>query len=373
MASIAVSRPPDILIRTAPPLSATSDSPLAEVAKPPVSASNHADDNDAGIPAEMTLQEKAAADAARSVEAGADPETTEKPAKPAKADKTAKAEPTEPEVKVEAAGEDDEVDVSDLPPGTPTWAVREISKARKVSRTQVAEAAAAIKAATDAAAAARAELAALRAAAEKTPEQAKPLEPVVDARPTRDAFDDPDSYDTALTEWAEREGVRKVAAKQEAEAQAKAKADAEAEAARQAAIWTARRTAAIEKYPDYEKVAEGDHVVSMPMASAMMGLENGTDVAMYLGQNPEESAKIAAMPSPVLQMVEVCKLAAQLSAPKPRATRAKPIEPIERNTAPADTSEREPSMDEWAAKRNPEIMNGRKPFFNVTERVAARH
>jgi hypothetical protein len=369
VAAIAVSRPPDILIRTAPPLSATSDAPLADVAKPPESASNHAEDQENGVPAEMTLQEKAEADAAKSTEAGAEPDAA--PAKPAKAD-----------AKPAAAGEDDEPDLSDLPPGTPTWAVREISKARKASRAQIAEAASATKAAkeaTDAAAAAQAELAAIRAKLETTPPaDAKPTEqaadPAADPRPTRDQFYDPDSYDEALTGWAEREGMRKVEAKAAAEAQQAQAAANEAETLRVQAAWDTQRTAAIEKHPDYVKIAESDdHAVTPVMATAMMGLDNGTDVAMWLGQNHDDSARIAAIASPVLQIVEICKVAAQLATPKPRAARARPIEPVDRGTAPADTSAREPSMDEWAERRTKEILNGRKPFFSATERTSARH
>jgi hypothetical protein len=367
VASVAV-RPPDILIRTAPPLSATSEPPLAEVPKPPVSASNNADDQESGVPAEMTLQEKADADAARSTEAGAEPEPDAKPAKPAK---------TEAAAKTDAATDADPIDLSDLPPGTPTWAVREISKAREASRTKVAEAAAAIKAATDAAAAAQAELAALRAKAEPAAADTKPGDAVTetsaDVRPTRDQFYDPESYDEALTAWAEREGVRKVAAKAAEEARQAQVAANEAEAARVQTEWSGQRASAIERYADYVAVAEGDHAVSMPMAQAIMSLDNGADVAYWLGQNPEESARIAALPSVARQLVEIGRVSARVSAPKPRAARAKPIEPIDRGTAPADTSEREPSMDEWAAKRNPEILNGRKPFFAVSERVAARH
>ena len=72
MASTAVSRPPDILIRAAPALSATADAPLEQAPRPPISVLNHADDQDAGIPAEMTLEEKAAADAARTTPALSD-------------------------------------------------------------------------------------------------------------------------------------------------------------------------------------------------------------------------------------------------------------------------------------------------------------
>ena len=42
-------RGPDIILRTAPPLSATTDAPLTEVPKPPASASNDPADQAIGL------------------------------------------------------------------------------------------------------------------------------------------------------------------------------------------------------------------------------------------------------------------------------------------------------------------------------------
>lgn len=388
MASIAVSRPPDILIRTAPALSATADAPLEALPKPPVSASNDAGDQDAGVPAEMSLEEKAAADPAlKSADAtGTASEATEAP--PAKPGNPAKAKPDSDAKSAEATdtADDGEPDLSDLPPSTPKWALREVSIARKALRTQTAQADAAVKSATETAAAAQAELADIRAKLAAVPTETPQSDAKADPRPTRDRFDDPDTYDSALTEWAQREGERKAEAKIAAEAaaaraanesaaQAAQKAANEAELSRLKSAWDSKREAAIAKYEDYVAVADGDHAVSVPMAHAIMLADNGPDIAYHLGKNPEESARIAALPNIGLQLLEIGKLAATLSTPAraPRNARSRPIEPIERGNAPADTSDREPSMDEWAAKRNAEIRNGRTPFFMAAERAAARH
>ena len=363
-----VSRGPDILIRTAPPLSATSDGPLGEVAKPPVSASNDAGDQDSGVPGEMSAQDQADARTAKVTDVTAP--TGKKPP----AAKTPEAE----------------IDVSDLASNLPGYAVREISKARKAARTQVAEATAqadaAAKSATEAADAARAELAALRAKLEATsPAESEPAvnrteaegrsggatrDPSAEARPTRDTFDDPDAYDTALSEWAMREGVRtaeaKIASDRAAAEAAAQKSAQEAEIAALNTRWEASKAKASEKYQDYAAVAEGEHTVSVPMAHAILVLENGTDVAYHLGKNPEESARIAAIKNPMMQVLEIGKIAARLAAPPSRAPRSRPLEPIDGSFSPADTSGREPSMEEVAARVNGRYQAGRRPFLEAS-------
>ena len=361
-------RGPDILVRTAPPLSATTDGPLGEVAKPPVSASNDAGDQDSGVPGEMSAQDQADARTAKVTDTTSGESAGKKPA----AAKTPEAE----------------IDVSDLASNLPGYAVREISKARKAARTQVAEATAqaeaAARTATEAADAVRAELAELRAKLEAAP--AKPVEPdhqapaveqTADARPTRDTFDDPDAYDTALSEWAMREGVRSAEAKiasdkAAADAAARTATEAAQKAAQEAEIvglknrWETSKAKATEKYADYASVAEGDHTVSVPMAHAILALENGPDVAYHLGKNPEESARIAAITNPMMQVLEVGKIAARLAAPPSRAPRSRPLEPIDGSFSPADTSGREPSMEEVAARVNGRYQAGRRPFLEAS-------
>jgi hypothetical protein len=377
----AVVRGPDIIIRTAPPLSATSDGPLGEINRPPVSASNDPADLARGVPKEMTMLEKAAADAARSAAATAEPVEPEPDAdlnEVEAGEDDAAAVAAKKAADLDAVPDEFEVDGKKVP--TPPWAKREMTKARNKQRAAEAlatEREAAVKTANAAAEAARAELAELKAKAEAQP-PAKPAEPApVDLKPARDAFDDPDAYDTALTEWGVREGERKAQTKIEGEQQAARDAEAqktaeatratqEAEAARLNADWQTRRTAAIEKYPDYAAIVEAESLkISEPMAAAILLAENGTDIAYHLGQNSDVAERIAAMPNPMAQLIEIGRLSATLAAPpQRRQPRPRPIEPLESNAAPADTSEREPSMDEWAARRMPQILSGNKPAFS---------
>lgn len=361
-------RGPDILVRTAPPLSATSDAPLAEIAKPPPSASNDPADQTNGVPTEMSPQDQAAARTARVV----DPDAPTPAADPG-------AGQDEPKP---GDGTDDmietiHVDGKDV--SLPPWMKREITKARNRQR----DAETAAKTAADELVAMRASIAELKAKVETKP--AEPVQPVAeDIRPTRDTFDDPDAYDTALTEWAQREGERKAAEKiaaevarteQEAAArQAEAlKAAQDAEATRLSAAWEVKRAKATEKYGDYEQVTNADDLQITPiMAVRITRTENGADVAYYLGQNKAEAARIAAMTDPTDQVAEIALIASRLATPAARAPRARPLEPVDTGNAPSDTSQREPSMEEYGRRRTKEILGSRRPFMEPAAPARAR-
>jgi hypothetical protein len=364
-------RGPDILVRTAPPLSATVDSPLGEVAKPPVSASNDEGDQASGVSTEMTPQAQAEARAAKVTDTTATEGDTD--AKPA--DKAADADG---EVEIMVDGKKVE---------TPPYVKREITKARNQQRAAQAaaeEAKAAAKAATEALAALQAEHAALKAKGE--PEKPA-VEETIAPRPTRDKFDDPDAYDEAVIAWSKAEGVREAEAKLAAD-----KAAAEAEAARTSqeaaqkahtakvaeieAAWEARKAEAAQKYEDYEAVTTADGlIISDAMAAVIFQVDNGTDIAYHLGQNREESLRIASLPNVALQMMEIGRLSERLGAPKPRAARARPIEPIDTGSAPATDATREPSMEDYGASRTVQIQAARRPFMDrsAPPARAARH
>ena len=400
MAVAPVRRGPDILQVAPIPLSAVTDQPLPGAIAPPVSASSDATDQANGVAKEISAEELAAGETARR---GVDPIEV--------------AAANEPAKKVEAAKSADEPydDGIVVPPGLPGFATREIAKIRKQARERVeaalktaksdageadwqklyeanrdaivakanddaAKAAKTAKDAQDAAEAARAELAELR-----TKVVAEPKPEVTDPKPTRDKFDDPDAYDDALAAWGEREGVRKVeaarkveleataaaeTAKTEAEKTEKAETDRKAQETQILQLqenWSASRTKAIEKYPDYAEVAEaapedGGPTISEAMAAAIVQIDNGTDVAYHLGQNPEESVRIAAIANPVKQFIEIGRIAERLARPPPAARRARPVEHISDAPARADTTDAEPDMDTYAAQRNAQLKKSRQPF-----------
>ncbi len=404
MAVAPTRRGPDIIPAQSIPLSAVNDQPLPGAAAPPVSASAHPDDLSAGVAKEITAEELAAAEVARR---GVNPTEAEAANAPPK--KPTGIDPTPPT----AADDNDGIVV---PADLPNYAAREIAKIRKQARERVdaalktakgeagesewqklyeanrdaivagandaaAKAAKAAKESQETAAAAQKELAELRArlAVETKPE-------ITDPKPTRANFDDPDAYDEALASWGEREGLRKADAARAAElAQQEADRNAAAEVEQAKAVeaqkkaqeaealkfqenWLAARNRAVEKYPDYAEVAEaspedGGPTITDAMAAAIVQVENGTDVAYHLGQNTDESERIAKIPNPVRQFIEIGRLAERLAAPTPRVRRARPVEIITDAPNAADTTDAEPSMEAYAAQRNAELRKSRQPFF----------
>lgn len=186
-------------------------------------------------------------------------------------------------------------------------------------------------------------------------------------RPTRAQYDDPDKYDQALATWAERMGAQK--AKAEAEANFTKQRDDEAKAAndtrvkaeneRIAATWKDRSDKFTAETPDFQEAIMSDDVQITPiMGQAILTSEIGPQVAYHLAKNPKEATEIAAM-QPHAQLLALGRLEARLSAPpKPKTTTTPdPISPIAGNRAAsaATKSPHEESMDEYAARRTPEL------------------
>lgn len=385
-------RAPDIILRTAPPLEATSDQPLIDAARPPEAASNDPADHAAGTPKEATAEELAAATAARR---GAPPDVDPK----AKPEETPAADPKPGE-----GEEAPKLEFEAIPDGLPGYAIREITKHRKqaqakadaaweAAKANVGDAAwtKALKIAKDAeveaaqkdAKTARDALDAKSRELEELRAKAPPVEeekPAEDPRPSRDGYDDPDLYDTDLEAWAVREGERKATAKVAEEKAAadeaeRIKTETEAKEARDAEIaqmnteWSEARTAAIEKYPDYAEVAEaspedGGPDISGAMAAAIIQSGNGTEVAYYLGQNTDEALRISKIPNPYKQILEIGKISERLANPARRAAPPKPpIEPIDGGEQVADTSDVEEDMETYYNKRTAALTKNKHPFY----------
>jgi colicin import membrane protein len=356
-----------------------------------VSASGHPDDQAAGVAKEITPQELAAAEVAKRGVV-AEPE-----AKPTEAEQPAVDAATDPAPDKPDAEDDDGIVI---PEGLPGYARREIAKIRKQARDRVAAALATAKKEAgpeewqriyeanrdEIVAKAQGEVAKAAKEAKEARETAEAAqrerdelrakaEPPPDPRPARDQFDDPDTYDNALVEWGKRESARVAAAEKAAtDREAETKRAAEAKAEHEAAVlkinegWVAARTKAVEKYPDYAEVAEADPANGGPtiteaMAAAIVQIDNGPDVAYHLGQNVEESERIAAIPNPVRQFIEIGRLAERLATPVRPVRRARPVEHVDTTPTPSDTTEAEPDMAAYAAKRLPELQKNYRPFF----------
>lgn len=108
------------------------------------------------------------------------------------------------------------------------------------------------------------------------------------------------------------------AAKRELQAE-----NARAEKQRLAETYVSRVREFAKAHPDYKEVAEyapiGDHV-----AEVIMGLEDGPDVAYYLGQNPEMATEISRLPQ-AHAAYELGQIAARLEFERDKAAQAKAL------------------------------------------------
>lgn len=187
-------------------------------------------------------------------------------------------------------------------------------------------------------------------------------------KPAKSEFTDPDAYEAAVDEYIARKAewtARREVDKRIAEQNQKAMDEAikrQEEAVRQA--HQARRTKALEKYPDFAEVAETEEVsVPMPVAIAIQHAEEGPDLQYYFGKHPEEAKRMFDL-NPAAQLVELGKIAAKLVAPAKSVSNAPPpIKPLKPDVSSARSSDEEPSMEEYAARRKPELqkqMSGRR-------------
>lgn len=178
------------------------------------------------------------------------------------------------------------------------------------------------------------------------------------AEPEPPIFEDPEQYQRDMaaytqkvTERAVKMQLRADRANQEREAAEQRNREAARE---QGLAWMARREKAMEEMPDYTEVAENDALhISNDMAAAITRNEHGPKIAYYLGQHPELAERISKM-HPVMQLMEIGKLEAQITAPKPPKVSKTP-EPIriEKGSGePQAKSVDEMSMEEYAAQRN---------------------
>lgn len=304
----------DLLGKTGPSLSATSDMPAVET---PATT-------DAAEPAAVTDTPETA-----HVDEGATAET--------KAEDAATGDDT--------AGTETDADKSGKDDTTPPWMKREITKARNRQR-EAERLAAEANQRLDAA------LKALERQTGQSADQATKKADADDPRPKRETFDDPQAYDEALIEWSSRRASTAAATEARKESIA---AQQKAEQTRIQSEWGEKVAKVADKYPDFEDVAYSAEVpVTFAMSNAILLADNGPDLAYHLGKNPEVAKRIAAL-NPVQQAMEMGKLSVSLLE-KPSVSRAPPpVRPIGTRAAAAAKSPDEMSMEEYAARRLPEL------------------
>lgn len=146
-----------------------------------------------------------------------------------------------------------------------------------------------------------------------------------DAEPQRDQFETPDEYAKALSQWSTKQAIREYETVQRQKAEQERNAG---EFQKVLTDWHSAKAKAIEKYPDYETVAENpDLQVAQHVGIAMLQIPNGHDVLYWLGQHPTEASRISAMHTGQAA-IEIGRLSERLSAPPPTSKAPAPTKPL---------------------------------------------
>lgn len=115
--------------------------------------------------------------------------------------------------------------------------------------------------------------------------------PVAEGRPVRQMFPSEEAYIEALVD-------HKAAAMQQKIMEQEKQKQREAEQLTIAQSWQKKQDEARKRYQDYDDyVTENDTPVPQPVIDALLAADAGPDIAYYLGRNPDELARISALPA----------------------------------------------------------------------------
>lgn len=152
-----------------------------------------------------------------------------------------------------------------------------------------------------------------------------------DKAPSRDDFEDYESYLDAKAEWKAMQTFRAEMARRDEQAAQKQEQVKQQEVQQTVdQQLEERKTKGREKYPDFEKVAlDPSTPISPLMAEIIAGSDNGEDVAYFLGSHRDEALRIARL-NPLAAAKEMGALEASL--------KAKPVATVKTTAAPTPTT-----------------------------------
>lgn len=187
----------------------------------------------------------------------------------------------------------------------------------------------------------------------------QPQTPQVEAEPKLEQFA---SYDDYVKAVADHRAVKATDERLKQDRDQAEKRSAQERRNQLVASHREREAKALEKYEDYIEKAHYNPHMTEAMAQAIMESDVGPDVAYWLANNPQDSARIARL-SPVQQIRELGKIEAKMEssapppAPKQPSTAPEPITPVGGKAGPSATDE--PSdRDEigaWIKKRQKQV------------------
>lgn len=170
-------------------------------------------------------------------------------------------------------------------------------------------------------------------------------------KPVSSQFDDYDQYLDALTDWK----------MEQREAKAKA-AQSKSEAQERSAKFQKNLMEGTEKYEDFDEIARNpDLPITQDMVNALFDCDHAADIAYYLGQNIQETRRIALL-SPIAVAREIGKLEARFVGPPPKTKTNAPeaTKPIGSHEKPPKSWEKMTASDadDFIADRNRAELGG---------------
>jgi hypothetical protein len=171
-----------------------------------------------------------------------------------------------------------------------------------------------------------------------------------DGPPKQEQFETYDEYLRALTRHEIRTEM----------AQERQKLTGELEARELQGGFEKRVEAVRAKHADFNEVAfANDHEVSPIMRDAILNTPNGAEIAYWLGQNHDESNRIARL-SPNHQIFELGRISDRLSArqsapPRPASAAPAPITPVKAGGKAVEGLREDLPIGEWMKRREKEI------------------
>lgn len=162
--------------------------------------------------------------------------------------------------------------------------------------------------------------------------------------PVRAHYSDPQSFDEALIRHGTAQGLNRANVEKH-QAQLAAHNAAVEDAVRQ--NYNAKKAAFVAQHPDFDAVAHADNLsVTQIMAETIVQADNAPEIGYYLGKNPAEAGRIAAM-TPIKQVAEIGRIAERLANP----VAAKKPTPRARAATPTARPSQELSMTAYAEQR----------------------
>jgi len=166
--------------------------------------------------------------------------------------------------------------------------------------------------------------------------------------PKLEDFADIESYAKAYAEHEKKVAFQEIGARHQQQTAAQQ---------RQALVAGWEEKAAASPHEDFDEVV-GDLKPTSPGLAAIMEADNGAEIAYYLGKNPAEAQKIAAL-SPIAQIRAIgrleAKLAAEPVAPSPTSKAPAPITPLTGTGSGSGGKPDPKNYEAWAKARNKEL------------------